>query len=170
MGGFDLAQFGALEGDTFDVAIDNPKTGEPTGITIKVAGSWGELARMAQRVLAHGMTQAKKRGIDMTVLDDPDADPCSAKVIEAEKALSLALTRMMIPRIVGWDGIVWDGQPYPFSRDNCGKLFNHPGFYWLADQLYRKADQAANFTKASSPPSAKPSKRKSASTRRGKTA
>lgn len=158
MGGFDLAEFGSLDADTFTVEIDNPKTGEPTGITIQVAGSWGELARLAQRVLAHKIAQAQKSGIDMGVLERDDMDPADPKVIAAEKAMSEALTNMMIPRIVGWDGITWNGEPFPYSPENVKRLFGHSGFYWLADQIWRKAETAAGFTKASSKRSAKRSK------------
>jgi len=53
---------------------------------------------------------------------------------------------------MGWEGITWDGQPFPYSPENARKLYAHPGFKWLRQQVDAAIGDRANFLPGSAKP------------------
>ncbi|WP_297803401.1 hypothetical protein [uncultured Brevundimonas sp.] len=66
--------------------------------------------------------------------------------VTAELAMTNEIKRLAAAT-VGWDGIVLEGEPLPFSEDNAAMLYRR--FPWLRDQVRTFIDDRANFLNAS---------------------
>ncbi len=111
--------------------IEHPTTGEPLfteagkPITVRVKGADSKSFRQEMHRLAEA--QAGKR----------------QKVTRA-KAETNAI-ELLASVTIGWDGIVWEGEPLKFSEENARMLYRERP--WLREQVDEFIADRANFFK-----------------------
>lgn len=54
-------------------------------------------------------------------------------------------TDLLVACTLGWEGIVMNGQEYPFNLENARALYANPGFAWLREQVDKFIADRANF-------------------------
>lgn len=133
--GFDLASLDALtaaQEDGIDVPIEHPVSGDPLGITIRVAGPDSQRQRKAYRRMLDARMRSGKRRIE-------------PEEAEGETLLYLART------LIGWtfsSGVTIDGEVPEFSVDAAVSLFRR--FPFIREQIDAAAASRAGFSKTSS--------------------
>jgi hypothetical protein len=60
------------------------------------------------------------------------------------------LVEKLASATIGWHGLILDGEPYQFSRENAKKLYADPRFPWIVEQVQlAMVDRQRFFTNAS---------------------
>ncbi len=104
--------------------------GSATDLQVQVRGARSDAVRAAverhQQAVAEAV-RAKKSDADFEALN---------RAREAELAVAA---------VMDWRNFEEGGQPLPCTPDNVRRLLTHPGFDWLAAQVFAKAQDAAVF-------------------------
>jgi len=128
----DLATFDSLteaQEDGIDVHIEHPGTGEPIGITIRVAGPDSERQRKAYRRLADARLRAGRKKVTPESLEDD------------------ALT-LLARSLISWKfapGVTIGGDVPEFGVDEAKALFLR--FPFIREQVDAAAGSRAGFLK-----------------------
>ncbi|WP_141328307.1 hypothetical protein [Myxococcus sp. AB025B] len=127
--------------DSAEVSIHHPVTGTPTGIIVILASPDSPVARAAEREL-------RERSLTRLQLGNRSAAN-TAREIESDAV------DMLVRRTLGWQGLVENGKPVPFSADAALHLYTeHP---WLRRQVDdAQADRSRFFEASPSSSSATP--------------
>lgn len=134
----DLAKLdmNALGNEGAWVNIDGPD-GRATDLKVKIRGANSDPVRKVtenhNRRVAEAIKANKGRDVDFEALDK-----------ERDAALAVAST-------IDWSGFERDGKPLPCTPETVKELYMHPGYIWLATQVYAKAQEPDVFLKASAP-------------------
>jgi hypothetical protein len=126
---FDLSDLGGLSDAQeagIDVSITHPKTGEPLGIVIKVAGPDSKKQQKARTAVLNDRVEKKIRKVTGDRL--------------TEEATSLVANS-----ILGWSGVEIDGAAVPFTVENAVMVFTRWPF--IREQVQSVSDDRANFIK-----------------------
>lgn len=106
--------------------------GSPTDIRFQIRGARSDAVRQAvekhQQAMAEAV-RAKKADADFEAL---------ARARDAELAAAA---------VIDWTGMEEGGQPLPCTPDAARRLLTHPGYDWLAAQVFSAAQDAAVFLK-----------------------
>lgn len=135
---FDLATFDSLteaQEDGIDVHIEHPGTGEPLGITIRVAGPDSERQRKAYRRLGEKRLRAGRKKLTTEEMEE-----------DAFELLARSL--------ISWTfapGVTIGGEVPAFDVDAAKGLFRR--FPWIREQVDMAAGSRAGFLKSSPPTS-----------------
>lgn len=132
---FDLANIDTVKGanEGFDVQIYHPGTNADLGISIRVLGKDSDEFRKVSAA------QSKKRMAKMSKGGFRNATTISIEEIEQETIELLASVTK------GWDNVVVDGNPLPFSKENAAALYER--FPWIKEQVDAAIGDRANFIK-----------------------
>lgn len=127
----DLSQFDGLakaQDEGIDVEIFHPKTGEKTGITIKVAGPESERQKRFRRMLMNDrLVKNRNRRVTVTEIE--------------EDAL-----RLSAASIISWDGIELNGQKLDYTTANAEKILGDYPF--IRDQVDAVVNDRTVFIKS----------------------
>lgn len=129
--GFDLDSLdlaSAAEGGA-TMQLLHPVSAEPIGITFEVLGSDAPTYRKNIRKLRDMLAKAGE--------DDEEEDP--------ERRDLLSSARVAACAVRGWSGVVWQGEPLPYSFDNAVMVFSARP--WVAEQVEFFRNRRANFFK-----------------------
>lgn len=110
-----------------DVTILHPKTDEPLGITIRIAGVDSDRAKRARREILDRRIRKRKRSF-------------TAKEIEEDELQQLAA------QTISWSGVIIDGREVPLSADNAIALYKR--FPFIKRQVDAEAGDIAGFLKS----------------------
>jgi hypothetical protein len=128
---FDLADFDSLissQEEGLDVEIVHPKTREPLGISIRIAGPDSKRQQ-----------DAVNRQIDARLRTQ------SAEPLTAEETRENNL-RLLASSVITWSGVVLDGKPLDSTIDNAVLVFRR--FPFIKEQVDAKAGNRAAFLTA----------------------
>jgi hypothetical protein len=135
---FDLGEFRESMVDEMWGDILDPRPGfegEKTGIRFNVASPDSALFRdVENRVTDKNLNRAAKRNNrqpGMITLHNADID---AQRLE-----------MLMGVILGWDGVVFSGQPLEFSVDNLRTILTDNRFRFIREQIQVFLDDRRNF-------------------------
>lgn len=109
--------------DEIEVELLHPKTQEPLGAFVTLAGP------------SHPEVSAKIRNI----LDRSRGKKTTSEQDERD-GLELLCTR-----ILGWRGFKKEGQELAFSKSNVQELLSDRKNFWIRRQIMEKLDDQANF-------------------------
>lgn len=109
-----------------EVEITHPKTGEPLGIIVKVAGPDSKKQKKARSAVLQDRIDKKIRRI-------------TGDQLEAE-AISMTASS-----IISWSGIEIDGKAVEFSADNAVMVLTRWPF--IREQIQSVSDDRSNFIK-----------------------
>ena len=126
----DLAQFEGLakaQDEGIDVSIVHPKTGEPLDITIRVAGPDSARQRRIRAELNNERLAKNKKRMTASELE--------------EDAL-----RVTVAAIIGWCGVLENGQQIEFSKSAATDLLTRYPF--IHDQIIGAVSDRASFIEA----------------------
>lgn len=126
----DLAQFEGLakaQDEGIDVSIVHPKTGEPLDITIRVAGPDSARQRRIRAELNNERLAKNKKRMTASELE--------------EDAL-----RVTVAAIIGWSGVLENGQQIEFSKSAATDLLTRYPF--IHDQIIWAVSDRASFIEA----------------------
>jgi hypothetical protein len=129
MSSFDLNSLSgvaAAQETGIDVPIAHPKTGDPLGIVVKVAGPDSDKQKAGRAAVIEDRIAKNVRKITVKRLDD-------------EANLTAAHS------VISWSGVVNEGKTIEFSVAAAVKLFEQ--YPWLREQVQGVADNRANFIK-----------------------
>jgi len=129
--GFDLASLDTIaasnEGEWMNVM--HPKTDEPIGARIKLAGPDSDIVKKAQNKITNRRLKGRGR-------NKLDAESINEEQVE-----------MLASCTLGWEGIVVNGEEVKFSKDNAVNLYlKYP---WIMEQVNIFIGDRANFIKSS---------------------
>jgi hypothetical protein len=131
--GFDLSNLSTIkkaeEGAVLEVL--HPANDTRLGIRITLAGEDSEVYRSFVNKQANKLRQKVMPGRAYV-------PPPVEKDQEQATDLLAACT-------LGWEGMVMNGKPYPFTRENAKALYSNPGFAWLRNQVDKFIADRANF-------------------------
>lgn len=104
--------------------------GSPTDIRIHIRGARSDAVRQVVERHQQAMAEAvRSKRPDFEALEKArDSELATAAVID-------------------WAGIEEDGQPMPCTPEKVRQLLTHPGYDWLAAQVFAAAQDAAVFLK-----------------------
>lgn len=132
LGSLDTAR-SANEG--FDVQLYHPVTNVDLGITIKILGKDSDTFRKISHAQAKKrMDRFSKGGFRNTGF------------IQSPEEIEQNGIELLAACTVGWDGIILDGKPLDFSKDNAKELYTR--FPWIKEQIDVAVGDRANFIKA----------------------
>lgn len=102
--------------------------GSPTDIRVQIRGARSDAVRKAVDRHQQAVAEAvRSKRPDFEAMERTrDAEMAAAAVID-------------------WTGIDEDGQALPCTPENARRLLTHPGFDWLAAQVFSQATDAALF-------------------------
>lgn len=111
--------------------------GSATDLRVKVRGAHSDAVRKCSeehnRRIAAAVKASKGKDVDFEALDKQrDAELAAASTID-------------------WQGFSRGGNALPCTPENVRSLYTHPGYGWLAAQVYAKAQEPDVFLKASAP-------------------
>jgi hypothetical protein len=116
----------------YDLDILDVKTGEPTGFRIRILGM--DSAAVQEHLRAH-----QERVLEQ--LRDHRRKARSQAEIEDE-----AIERLVIAT-AGWsENARFDGEPFPFSRENARRLYSDPRVPAIREQVERGITNRALFS------------------------
>lgn len=127
---FDLSAFSGLaeaQETGKEIEIAHPKSGEPLGIKVKVAGPDSDRQKSGQAALIEDRVEKKVRKVTKARLDD-------------EAALLAAHS------VISWSGVIDGGKTIEFSVPNAVVLFKKYPF--IREQIQGVSDDRANFIKS----------------------
>jgi len=104
--------------------------GTPTDIRIQIRGARADAVRAVVEKHQQAVAEAV-RG------KRPDFEAME-KARDAELAAAA---------VIDWTGMDEGGQPLPCTPENARRLLTHPGYDWLAAQVFSQAQDAAVFLK-----------------------
>jgi len=104
--------------------------GSPTDIRIQVRGARSDAVRLVVERHEQAVAEAVRS-------KRPDFDALQ-KARDAELAAAA---------VMDWTGMEQDGQPLACTPDAARNLLTHPGYDWLAVQVFSAAQDAALFLK-----------------------
>lgn len=110
-----------------EVTILHPKTEEPLGITIRVAGVDSDRAKRARREILDRRIRKRKRSF-------------TAKEIEDDELQQLAA------QTISWTGVVIDGKEIELTPDSAAALYRR--FPFIKRQVDVEAGDIAGFLKS----------------------
>lgn len=126
---FDLSSYKASALDTAEIEITHPQTGENLGVKIRVMSvDSDEYRKEAMRLQNESMRYYRK-----------NRGKTTAERI-AQEALDL-----LVAVTVGWEGVEENGQPLPFSKDNCRRVYTEIPF--IKEQVDEFVGDRRNFIK-----------------------
>lgn len=103
------------------------KAKEDVPVTITVLGPDSDKMRQHQNQVMRSMMKRRKGlGLDATNLEQK-------------------MTAQLVEAVIGWQGILIDGEAIECNRDNVHELFSK--HYWLREQLLGFQQERANFLK-----------------------
>lgn len=129
---FDLGDFEDISSGNY--VVKHPETGRPTALVITLAGPEHPLRKKKQYARIRKL-RAETAKAGKLQLDDP-AD-------EDEIA-----NRDIADCILGWTGLVINGQEVPWSFEEAFKLMRDTKRRWLRDQLKAALDERELFIKS----------------------
>jgi hypothetical protein len=130
---FDLSKLNTAksseEGSVLEVLhpIENTKL----GIRIRLAGQDSEVYRKVTNKIANKRVKQLSPG-----------RPSMTFTVEEQESNAVII---LVACTLGWEGIVMNGQEYPFNPDNAKTLYSDPGFSWLREQVDKFIADRANF-------------------------
>lgn len=126
MSTFDLSDLKSKTQNDAWVTILHPGTGVSTGIRINVVGPDSDLYRKVDsRIKNANLLAAQRRGkITAEVLDAGGLD-------------------LLVGVTVGWEGVVFSGQPLEFTEENVRQVYTD--FRFIREQVDEFVGQRANF-------------------------
>lgn len=116
-----------------DVPIKHPVTGEPLGLTIRVASYQSERVRKVQRKMANAALREQRR--------NPKKATTSEEIEERSREVIGAA-------IIDWKGFEKAGKPYPCTPENVAAVLSNPDLWFIGDQVDKAADDQSAFMKA----------------------
>lgn len=126
----DLSEFDALstsQEEGLDVEIVHPKTGDPLGITIRVAGPDSQRQK-----------EAVQRQVDAR-LRSRSNQPMTGEDIQANNL------RLLASSVISWNSVMVDGEQMECTAENAARLFQR--FPFIREQVDAKAGDRAAFLK-----------------------
>ncbi len=127
---FDLSGLSGLtvaQEEGFDVSISHPKTGEPLGITIRVAGPDSKRVKQARAIIVNERTDMRIRKPSAERMDDES-------------------NRITAASIISWSGVVVSGKTWEYSSQNAHRLMVQWPF--IREQIDSFVGDRANFIKS----------------------
>lgn len=107
--------------------IENPSTGEPLGIKLKVLGMDSKAYQDQQRKTQDRNMKKGFRGLKQL----------KSETIENDK------TELICACTVDWDNVVYDGETLDCTRENCRWLYK--SYRWIFDQVDEFIGDRGNF-------------------------
>ncbi|MDR2945992.1 MAG: hypothetical protein LBV79_04525 [Candidatus Adiutrix sp.] len=127
---FDLADFTQSLADSAWLKILNPKDNSDTGLRFHLAGPDSEIYRRAESA-ARNKSLARQTKTKLT------AEMVDEQVLEH----LLAVT-------IGWEGLVYNGQPLEFTSDNLRHIYTEPRLRFIREQVEAFVSDRQNFFSA----------------------
>ena len=135
----DLSQLDTAAGAEagFALTLTHPVTKAPLDITITVRGedAAGYQEAVQQLLKQRDELLARTKEKDLTR--------------EQKEQMTVEL---LAAATIGWQGVEWNGAPYAFSPENARRLYGHPGFKWLRQQVDAAIADRANFLPGTAKP------------------
>lgn len=128
--GFDFSNLGtaAMANEGVVVELRHPTERTPMGAYITVLGKDGTVFRRLERTQTNRRLTEAARTRDLAL---------KAEEIEADRLdLLVACTK-------GWEGILKNGEPIPFSPENVRKLYTD--YPWVSEQVERAMGDRSLF-------------------------
>lgn len=114
----------------YELTIAHPKTGAPTSMKITLLGADSEAYREKSNAFQRARVDRMNKSRRMAV---------SPEEIEAEG------TELLVAVTTGWSGFTLDGAELPYSVANVRRVYGHPGWRWLREQVDQAVGDRANF-------------------------
>lgn len=124
---FDLSEYKAAAVDVADIDIVHPVTGQSLGMKIQVLSiDCDEYRKEAMRLQNENIRYYRK-----------NRGKTTAERI-AQEALDL-----LVAVTVGWQGLLENGQPVPFTKENCQRIYTDYPF--IKEQVDEFVGDRRNF-------------------------
>lgn len=120
----------AVADQGFELTVAHPKTGAPTSMKITLLGADSEAYREKSNAFQRARIDRMNKSRRMAVSPDE---------IEAEA------TELLVAVTTGWSGFTLDGTELAFSTANVRRVYGHPGWRWLREQVDQAVGDRANF-------------------------
>ena len=129
----DLSVFDGPSDDGADLTVLHPGTGEPTDMTIKLAGTDSKLWRQARR-------EAGRRAMDSA------RDGGKSNVLEmSDKTAAFTLSRVTL----SWRNCEFNGKSLQCTQENAAMLYEK--LPWLREQVDRFVSNRSRFFRPGGP-------------------
>lgn len=122
-----LSGLSAAQEEGFDVSITHPKSGEPLGITVRVAGPDSKRVKSARAIIVNERSEMRLRKISADRMEDES-------------------NRITAASIISWSGVIVGGKTWECSPQAAYKLMVQWPF--IREQIDAFVGDRANFIKS----------------------